>query len=505
MLATAPSAVLVGVDGHPVTVEVHVSNGLPGFTVVGQPDTSCRESRDRVRAALLSSGLAWPQRRVTVNLAPSEVRKHGAGLDLAIAVALLVADGQLPAEAVAGKAFLGELGLDGSLRPVAGAIGMAAVLPAEEVVVPPANAAEVGLVARHVVRAPATLAELVGALRGEHPWPEPPRPGEAPPTPPEPDLADVRGQPVARRALEVAAAGGHHLLMVGPPGAGKTLLAERLPGLLPCLPRDRALEVTRVHSAAGLPLPPGGLVERPPFRAPHHTASTVALVGGGSAAVRPGEISLAHGGVLFLDELGEFPAAVLDALRQPLEAGRVHLARAGVRTVLPARVLLVAAMNPCPCGERGSPDSCRCSDLQLARYRRRLSTPLLDRFDLRIEVTRPDGRALLAAEPGESSAAVRARVEAARAVAAERGVSCNAELTAEQLDRVAPLAPDARELAERWLAQGRLTGRGLQRLRRVARTLADLEGRGGPIDAAALATAGALRVDPSFVVPRMAG
>jgi len=292
MLATVSSAILVGVEGRPVTVEVHVSNGLPSFTVVGQPDTSCRESRDRVRAALLSSGLAWPQRRVTVNLAPSEVRKHGAGLDLAIAMALLVADGQLPAEAVTGRAFLGELGLDGSLRPVAGAIGMADALAVEEVVVPPGNAGEVGLLARHLVRAPATLAEVVAAVRGERPWPPTPVAGPVPPAPPGPDLADVRGQPVARRALEVAAAGGHHLLMVGPPGAGKTLLAERLPGLLPPLSRDQALEVTRVHSAAGLALPAGGLVERPPFRAPHHTASAVALVGGGSASVRPGEISM---------------------------------------------------------------------------------------------------------------------------------------------------------------------------------------------------------------------
>jgi magnesium chelatase family protein len=305
VIAIIPSASLLGVDGHPVAVEVHVSNGLPGFNVVGLPDAACRESRDRVRAALLSSGLTWPLRRVTVNLAPSGLRKGGAGLDLPIAVGLLVAAGQLPAEAVAGCAFVGELGLDGSVRRVPGIVPLVDSLSAPAIVVPRECMSEAALVGRHHVRGAACLRDVVDALLGVVEWPAPPAgagsgSGAAPPAP-GPDLADVRGQRLGRWALEVAAAGGHHVLFTGPPGAGKTLLARRLPGLLPDLSRPEALEATRVHSAAGLELPGGGLVTRPPFRAPHHGASSVALVGGGSAWLRPGEISLAHNGVLFLD------------------------------------------------------------------------------------------------------------------------------------------------------------------------------------------------------------
>jgi magnesium chelatase family protein len=294
VLAIVPSAVLHGVDGQPVRVEVHVSNGLPGFTVVGLPDTACRESRDRVRAALLSSSLPWPMRRTTVNLAPSGVRKQGAGLDLAIAVGLLAAMGEVPPEGVAGRAFLGELGLDGSIRRVGGTLALVDAIDAEEVVVACDGAAEASLVTGCSVRSAATLAEVVAALRGDSPWPDPPPAVHTLPPWPGPDLADVRGQRVARLALELAAAGGHHLLLVGPPGAGKTMLAERLPGLLPDLGDDEALEATRVHSAAGEPLPPGGLIRRPPYRAPHHGVSAVALVGGGTNQLRPGEISCAQ-------------------------------------------------------------------------------------------------------------------------------------------------------------------------------------------------------------------
>lgn len=497
MLATVSSATLIGVDGLPVTVEAHVASGLPGFSVVGLPDASCREARDRVRAAILSSGLRWPQRRMTINLAPSGLRKAGSGLDLAIAVALLAADGQIDPRHLDGLAVVGELGLDGAVRAVPGILPLVDAIRADAVVVPAATVAEAGLVGRHQVRPATTLGRVAAVLRGEDGWPAWRRPAPADAVDPGPDLADVRGQRLGRQALEVAAAGGHHLLFVGPPGAGKTMLARRLPGLLPPLRSEAALEVTRIHSAAGLALPHDVLVRRPPFRAPHHSASKVSLIGGGTALMRPGEVSCASHGVLFLDELAEFNADVLDTLRQPLEEGAVRVCRARASVTFPAHFLLVAAMNPCPCGEGSGPSECRCLPAARARYNQRVSAPLLDRFDLRVAIDRPDVDDLLGPGlSGESSASVAARVATARVLARRRGVAANAAIPGNRLDELAPVTPEGRVVLERWLRSGRLSARGLHRVRRVARTLADLEGRTGPVDDDDVLAALGLRADP---------
>ena len=496
MFARVASAAVIGIEAAPIDIEVDVGVGLPCCNIVGLPDAGIRESRVRIRGALENSGFKLPPRRVTVNLAPADLRKDGAAFDIPIAVGMLCAAGELNPDALGDTLFLGELALDGTLRPVRGVLPIAAWARARGVrrlVVPPQNAGEAAVVRAGDIQAPRNLLDLVAILRGE----SPPASVAALPAPasrvaPVADLADVRGQEVPRRALEIAAAGGHNLLLVGAPGSGKTMLAQRLPGILPPLTFDEALETTMVFSIAGL-LGGASLLESRPFRAPHHTASTAGLVGGGPNA-RPGEISLAHNGVLFLDELLEYPRTVLETLRQPLEDRRVTIVRARRGVTYPADFMLVAALNPCPCGHLGSSvRTCTCSSLAISTYRSRLSGPLLDRIDLHVEVPVLPYHDLAHAGPGEPTVVVRDRVATARDRQMARGPASNARLTSARLAAVASLDAAGHALLEKAVARFGLSARGVTRVRRVARTIADLGGSDA-IDASHLAEALQYRV-----------
>lgn len=483
---------LLGLAGHVVEVEAHLAASLPAFSLVGLPDASLAEARDRVRAAVTSSGLPWPNRRITVNLSPASRPKSGSGFDLAIAVATLAGAGLIDPAAARGVVHLGELGLDGRLRPVRGvlpAVAAAVAAGHRRVVVPAANAPEASLVPGAVVVGAHSLAQVAHAYGADIDVPDVvPVPSDhldVARAAPDADLADVLGQDEARMALEVAAAGGHHLLMVGPPGSGKTMLAARLPGLLPDLTEAEAVEVTAVHSIAGTFDPVGGLLRRPPFEDPHHTATPASIVGGGSGVPRPGAASRAHRGVLFMDEAPEFSTAVLQTLRQPLEHGELVIHRASGVARFPARFQLVLAANPCPCGRGvGKGLECTCRSEQRRRYFSKLSGPLLDRVDLQVDVLPVSRAALDRGSVAESSGIVAARVAAARAAQAERLAGTpwrtNAEVPGAWMRE--RLGPDRRLVSDldRALDRGLLSLRGVDRVLRVAWTLADLAGRQGP-------------------------
>jgi magnesium chelatase family protein len=485
MLAKVNSVAVNGLDACGVQVEVDLAAGLPMFTVVGLPDLTVRESRERVRSALRNSGFAFPQRRVTVNLAPADLPKEGAGFDLPMAVGILAAEGLVPLEVLQHFVLIGELSLEGGVKPVHGILSMALFFKDRAVkgfLVPAENAAEAAIINGLSIYPVTTLPQVIEFLTGRQPLmpAEPNSLNMEPASIAVPDFSEVRGQHLAKRALEVAAAGGHNLLLVGPPGSGKTMLAQRLPGIMPPMTLEEAIESTRIHSVAGMLPTNQALLRSRPFRSPHHSISDAGLIGGGTTP-RPGEVSLAHNGVLFLDELSEYRRNVLEALRQPLEDGTIAIARVAAAYSYPARVMFVAAMNPCPCGFLGDPTKpCICSAPQIQRYRAKISGPLLDRLDLHIEVPAVPFRDLADDERSEQSLVIRTRVIAARARQTERyqgsRAHCNAHLRPGQLRKYCRLDRAGKNLLEQAVGRLGLSARAYMRVIKVARTIADLEG-----------------------------